>query len=218
VPLKIITSHLNKLSGPTFDDKQLLPSKELIEEEMEIQINEIRSLGEELFAEGAYLEAQKQFKAGRDLLMNLGREEEAKLFSELLSGIEGLIEEREKRLETLEQVKLEGNVAQVFELYHEIINISKKLRDLDAISMFQSELIQYFQINQFRLKDIENHRSNLEDEADSLLNKKYFELAAQIYGKCEEISQFLMKVGNEEEIANVEKFRNKKNKCLEKFS
>ncbi|MFX0036257.1 MAG: hypothetical protein ACFE9I_11535, partial [Candidatus Hermodarchaeota archaeon] len=217
VPLKIITSHLNKLSGPTFDDKQLLPNKELIEEEIEIQINEIRSLGEELFAEGAYLEAQKQFKVGRDLLMNLGREEEAKLFSELLSGIEGLLEERERRVELLEKVKNEGDSVKIFELYYDIIEISRKLRDLDGINMYESELIQFFQINKFKLIIIQKHIYELEQEADSLIKNNLFEKAAHVYEKCENFSNFLVQLGNEEEINNIRKFKIKKEECLKKI-
>ncbi|MFX0141525.1 MAG: hypothetical protein ACFFDN_48250, partial [Candidatus Hodarchaeota archaeon] len=153
----------------------------------------------------------------KDLLSKNGRNEDAELFSDLIEGIEGLIQEREKRFGLLENEKMGGESAKIFELYYDIIEISKKLRDVDAISMFQSELIQYFQMNGYKLVDIEYHRFNLEYEADSLLNNSYFELAAQIYGKCEEISQLLVKLGKEEEIANVEKFRNKKNECLEKF-
>ena len=84
--------------------------------------------------------------------------------------------------------------------------------------MFQSELIQFFQTNKFKLVVIEKYRSNLEHEADSLSNNGFFEMAAQTYGKCEEISEFLVKLEKEEEIVNVEKFKNKKNENLEKIS
>ncbi|MFX1463156.1 MAG: hypothetical protein ACFFBF_08890, partial [Promethearchaeota archaeon] len=210
IPFKIISSHLNKLSSA---ELALKAEKITDKEEIEIRINEIKSLGEQLFAEGAYLEAQKQFMAGRDLLIELGREEEAKLFSELISGIEGLIEEREKRLEILEQVKLEGNVAQVFDLYHEIIVISKKLRDPDTASFYQSELINYLQKN-INFIDLENYRSELNQKAGSLIENNIFEIAAQLYEKCEIISQLFVQLGKEEEISTIEEFKNKKEECL----
>ncbi len=174
-------------------------------------------MGEELFSEGAYLEAQKQFKLGRDLLLNLGREEEANLFSELFSGIEGLIEEREKRLEILEQIKIEGNSMQIFELHQDIIKISKKLKDPDATSFYQSELIQYFQDNNLNLIDLEKYRFELNQKAESLFNNNIFEMAAQLYEKCEKISQLLVQIGRDEDIAKIEEFRYKKNECLKKI-
>ncbi|MFW9820690.1 MAG: hypothetical protein ACFFE5_13860, partial [Candidatus Thorarchaeota archaeon] len=219
IPFKILSSHINRLSSTQFtrhaeiarhpDEIQTITD----DEQISIQINEIKNMGEELFAEGAYLEAQKQFKKGRDLLINLGREEEAKLISDLISGIEGLIEEREKRLEKLEEVKIEGNSVQVFELYYEIIAISKKLRDPDTASFYQSELINYFQHN-LNLVDLENYRYELNQKALSLIENNIFEIAAQLYEKCENISQLFVQLGKEEEIYNIQEFKHKKEDCL----
>ncbi|MHA2049845.1 MAG: DUF2341 domain-containing protein [Promethearchaeota archaeon] len=233
ISFKIITSHINKLSSSQFtlqaeeiqsiisDGKQDQPlaSKELTdEEELEKRINEIRIMGEGLFADGAYLEAQEQFKLGRDLLFNLGREEEAKLFSDLSSGIEGLIEEREKRLEILDQMKIEGNSKQIFELHQEIIKISKKLRDPDAASFYQSELIQYFQNNYLNVVDLEVYRSELNQKAKSLFNNNIFEMAAQLYEKCEIISQLFVQLGRDEDIPKIREFGSKKTECLKKIN
>jgi tetratricopeptide (TPR) repeat protein len=219
IPIKVILSHLDKIvvPDPTLDKKgvqNILIQKEesqsyekelLDKQELDINIDKIKSFGEELFKEGAYLEAIKQFQYAKDILSNHGRNEDAILFSDLVAGVEGLIEEREKRLEILEKGKIEGDSVKVFELYYDIMEISKKLRDLDAVSMFQSELIQYFQMNKFKLRDIESYKLNLEKEADSLSNNGYYEKAAQIYAKCEEISQLLVKLEKEEELANLEK-------------
>ncbi|MFX1243240.1 MAG: hypothetical protein ACFFA7_18490, partial [Promethearchaeota archaeon] len=217
IPFKIISSHINKLSSTQFTlhDEEIQTMTH--EKEIEIHINEIRQIGEELFAEGAYLEAQKQFKVGKDLLTNLGREEEAKLFSDLISGIEGLIEEREKRIEKLEKVKIEGNSGQIFELYHEIIAISKKLRDPDTASFYQSELIQFFQTNRLKLIDLQEYRINLEQKADHLFNNNQFEIAAKIYGKCEKISKLFIQLETDGEMANFEKLKNKKTDCLNRI-
>ncbi|MFX1552263.1 MAG: DUF2341 domain-containing protein, partial [Promethearchaeota archaeon] len=213
IPFKIISSHINKLSSTqvTLDSEEIQTMTD--EKEIAIQINEIKHMGEELFAEGAYLEAQKQFMLGRDLLTNLGREDEAKLFSDLISGIEGLIVEREKRLEILEKVKIEGNSVQVFEIYHEIIAISKKLRDPDTASFYQSELINYFQ-NNLNFVDLENYRYELNQKAGSLIENNIFEIAAQLFEKCENISQLFVQIGKEEEIINIQEFKRKKEDCL----
>jgi hypothetical protein len=175
-------------------------------------------LGEELFKEGAYLEALKQFQNAKELLSKQNKNGEAGLFSDLIAGIEGIIEEREKRLEILEREKMEGDSVKIFDLYYDIIEISKKLRDLDAINMFQSDLYEFFQTKKSKLGDIENYRFDLEKKAESLSNNSFFEVAAQLYGKCEDISQFLLKFEKEGEIANIEKFRNKKNENLEKIT
>ncbi|MHA2039274.1 MAG: LamG-like jellyroll fold domain-containing protein, partial [Promethearchaeota archaeon] len=223
VPLKLILAHIAKLSiqEPTTYEKEHIQSyseKIFDKADLGINIDEIKSLGEELFEEGAYLEAIKQFQNAKEILSKQGKKEDLALFSDLIAGIEGLIEEREKRIEYLEKEKIDGDSVKIFELYFDIIEISKKLRDLDAINMYQSELYQFFQPKKFKLVEIENHRFEFEKKADSLSNNGFFEMAAQIYGKCEEISQFLVKLESEEEIANVEKFRNKKNENLEKIS
>jgi hypothetical protein len=215
VPLKIISSHINKLSRAQLTLKPEEIQSITDKKEIEIRINEIKYVGEELFAEGAYLEAQEQFKLGRDLLLNLGRDEDAKLFSDLISGIEGLIEEREKRLELLEQLKIEGNSVQIFELHQEIIAISKKLRDPDTTSFYQSELINYFQ--NLNLVDLEQYRSELNQKAESSMKNNIFEIAAQLYEKCENISQLFVQLGREEEIVYIDEFRSKKEECLKKI-
>ncbi|MHA2197471.1 MAG: LamG-like jellyroll fold domain-containing protein [Promethearchaeota archaeon] len=230
--LKKISSHINKLSGIqpilkvkdlqnlSIDDKQIesLRSNELYDEKVrEINIEEIKRVGEELFAEGAYLEAQEQFKRGRDFLFNLGREEEAKLFSDLIYGIEELVEVREKRLEALEQFKIEGNAVQIFEMYQDIIEISKKLRDPDTLSFYQTEFSNYFQTNKEDLVELEKYRFELNQKADSFVDDNLFEMAAQAYENCEKISQLLAQLEREGDIDYVELFRSKKNECLKRI-
>jgi hypothetical protein len=226
ISFRIISSHINKLSSAQTSLKVEefvgLPgvSKEKLteEEELEIKITEIKNTAEDLFAEGAYLEAQKQFEQGRDLLLNLGRQEEARLFTELISGIEGLIEERDKRLEMLERLKIEGNPKQIFELYQDLIDISKKLRDPDTTSFYQFELIQYYQDNELNILELERYRFELEHKADSFFNNNMFERAAQLYGKCEKISILLVQLEREKEVSIIEEFRYKKDECLKRIS
>jgi len=229
IPLKIIILHINKISSvkPIFEKEELqekmqdkkLYKKELInEKELKNHLYEIKALGEELFNEGAYLEALKQFEQAENLLLNLGKKEEAMVYSKLVVEINTFNEEREKKLEILEQEKLDNNFINIFELYFELIEISKKLKDFDAVKMYQYELIQLFKIEKLSISNLENKRDNLEEQANSFLNKNLFQKAAQLYEKCEEISQYIVQLGRGEENSNVDKFRTKKSECLRKIS
>jgi dihydroneopterin aldolase len=80
-------------------------------------------------------------------------------------------------------------------------------------SFYQSELINYFQNNK-NLIDLENYRSELNQKADSLIENNIFEIAAQLFEKCENISQLFVQIGKEEEIFNIQEFKRKKEDCL----
>jgi len=233
IPIKMIISHINNIlsSKLIFEredsqkkkirknlDKKLHELELIDEKELENQLNEIKTLGEELLHEGAYLEAQKQFETAEKILLKLGRKNEALLFSDLTTGIKELSEEREKRLEILEHEKLEGNSMNIFNIFYDLIEISKNLRDQDAANMYLSELIQIFQADKLKLIDLRNQSLILEEQANSLKNSNLFEKAAKVYEKCEKISHFLVQLGSEEEKTSVEKFRNKKNECIENIS
>ncbi|MFX1455670.1 MAG: DUF2341 domain-containing protein [Promethearchaeota archaeon] len=221
ISFKTILSHIDKLSSisSAFQAVDVQGIKKLPDEkEIETRVNEIKNLGEELFNEGAYLEAHKQFKLGKDFLMNLGREEDAKIFSDLIAGIEGLIEERDKRLEYLDQLKRDGESVQIFDLYQDLSDISQKLRDPDSASFYQFELIDYFQKNSLELVNLENYRNELNQRAESSFSNGLFKAAATLFDKCERISQLFVQLEREEEIAKLEEFRDKKNECLNKIN
>ncbi|MFW9824428.1 MAG: hypothetical protein ACFFE4_15900, partial [Candidatus Thorarchaeota archaeon] len=227
VPFKAIISHIEQISkSQVFQDteikttqqEELEPEEIPDEQKMDKKINEYKNLGEELFSEGAYLEAQKEFMLARDLLLQLGRDEETKLLSELITGIDNLLEERDKRLELLENTKIAGDAVKIYENYHDVIEISKKLRDTDGVSMYKSELIEYFQLNGPKIKDLEEHRAYLEQYTELLLSNNEFKKAAQLYEKCENISQLFVQLDMDDEVANIEKFRVKKNDCLKRIS
>jgi hypothetical protein len=212
VLFKVILAHIAKISS-----QESTPYQDVDKEDLRINIDEIKSLGEELFKEGAYLEAIKQFENAKQILSKQGKKEDVALFSDLIAGIEGLIEEREKRLELLEKEKIDGDSIKIFELYYEIIAISKKLRDPDAASFYQAELINYFQKNNLNIIDLENYRFELNQKAESLINNNIFEIAAQLYEKCEIISQLFVQLEKEGEVVNIEKFRYKKEECMKKI-
>ncbi|MEJ2293547.1 MAG: hypothetical protein P8Y23_02125 [Candidatus Lokiarchaeota archaeon] len=231
IPLKVVISHIDRISklNPTSGKTKVPKKKDRIEnssiknqsideEILKNRIEKIRDFGKELFAEGAYLEAQKQYEFAEKVLLRLGREEEALKFSNLKISIKELTEEREKKLELLEEVKVGKNSIQIFELYNDLIEISLRLKDDDTAEMYKSELVQIFQTDKVKLKDLEYHRFKFYQKANSLLEDESFEKSAEIYGKCENISLFLIELGRINEAVNVEKFRYKINECLKKAS
>jgi tetratricopeptide (TPR) repeat protein len=233
IPIKGILSHIDKISkseltsakssAPKKKEKKQSESpsdtKLSIDEEMlKNRIDKIKAFGKELFAEGAYLEAQKQFEFAEKILLRLGRKEEALEFSGLKINIKELAEQRDKKLELLEVEKTGKNSISIFELYNDLIELSSRLKDVDMASMYQSELIQIFQTDEARLKDLEYQRFKLYKEANLLMDEKVFEKSAEIYEKCENISLFLVELGSLNETINVEKFRYMINECLTKAS
>jgi len=223
IPLKMIINHINKISSEETilekgeqekkTDDKILPKKEL-----ENRLTEIKSLGEELFEEGAYLEAQKQFEQAEELLLKLGNNEEATYYSKFILKIDELNEEREKKLELLEQEKLENNAINIVDLYFDIIGIAKVLKDLDSIEMYESDLIQLHESGILSISDFEHRRDKLEEEAYLMLNQQHFQKAAKYFENCEEVSQVIVKLGRVEENIILEKFRMKRNECIKKES
>jgi len=233
IPLKIILSHIDNLLDSSQSSekitiqkvkkqkvsKKTIPQKESInDEELMARINKIKTYGEKLFTEGAYLEAQKQFEFAEKILLKLGKKEEALLFSDLTVGIKELREERDKKLEIIEKEKLGNDSLKIFEIYYDLIELSKKLKDYDSANIYLSELTQFYQTDQIKLRDLEYQRFNLYKQANSLIEEKVFEKSAELYEKCENISQFLVQIGRENEKNNVNKFREKIKDCLNKAS
>ena len=232
IPLKLILSHIAEISSsiPISDGEEIqdliiqksniedINREELLQERALLpNIEEIKNLGEDLFNEGAYLEAVKQFEHARDILRNQGKEEEATLFLELIDGIKGLIKEREMRIEALEVEKVNGNSIKIFELYQDVIEISKNLRDFDAVNMFKSEMMDFFDANKLKVIELQKHRNNLELEAEISASNSQIEKAIKEFEICERISELLMNY-NKNEIINVEKFKDKKLDLLKKLN
>lgn len=143
ISLKSIISHINKISNvkPFFkreeqeekSEDKIISKKETIEErELTNRLNVIKALGEELFDEGAYLEAQKQFKEIEELFLKLGNSKEAALYSKMIIEIDKLNKERETKLELLEQENLEERPTNIIALYIDLIDIAKRLNDSDT--------------------------------------------------------------------------------------
>ncbi|MFX1234696.1 MAG: hypothetical protein ACFFBY_09050, partial [Promethearchaeota archaeon] len=221
IPLKHILPHINKISIPKkveiIEDKMEIEprktgeTKDLADlDQIELDLMEIKALGEELFNEGAYLEARKQFELAKNMLLDSGRIEDAKLFSDLIEGIRELIDKRENLLKILERAKVEGNVVKLFEIYYDLTLISKKLRDSDALHMFQLEFIQIFQNDNLKLIELEDYRIILEEQIKLFLVENNTEKVIESYEKCEIITELLVQLGKEEEKINLDRYRNKK--------
>ncbi|MFW9950330.1 MAG: hypothetical protein ACFFKA_09445, partial [Candidatus Thorarchaeota archaeon] len=233
IPLKVVISHITKISTleSTSAKKNVEKKKDkkksgksnnmsvsVNEEMLKTRIDRIRAFGNELLAEGAYLEAQKQFEFAEKVLIRMGRKEEALEFSNLKVSIKELAEEREKKLEQLELEKLGVNSLVIFDLYNDVIELSQRLKDVDVADIYQSELIEEFQSNEQKLKDLEYQRFKLYQQANSFMMNKMFEKAVEIYEQCKKVSQFLVKLGRVNENKNIEKFDNLINDCLKKAS
>ena len=228
IQLKVIISHINKLSTakPTFGkeehrkikDNQLPIQKEpLHEEELENRLDEFKNLGEELFNEGAYLEAQKQYESAQELLLKLDRKDEALFYSKLVNNIKTLIEDREIKLELLDKEREANNFIEVMDIYVDVIQISKRLKDLDMLLMYRAELIQILKDGKVKISDIEHKRNKLEEQANNHLEQELFEEAARLYKYCEEISYILLQFDRVEENYNIDKFKDKINEVLKKI-
>lgn len=230
IPLKLIISHVNKILSSDFDSikkerpkkksKKIIEKQNLsIDEEMlKNRIDRIKKFGDELFAEGAYLEAQKQFEFAEKVLLRMGKKDIALEFSNLRISIKHLAEEREKKLELLEIEKLGKDSLAIFELYNDLIELSLRLKDVEIADIYQSELIQLFQADEKNLKNLEYQRFKLYKQANSYMEAKTYEKSAELYEKCEKISEFLVKLGKDKEIKNVEEFRERIKECLKRAS
>lgn len=233
IPLKIILSHIDNISDSSQSSEKIaiqkvkkqkenyneFPQKESIDDkELMARINKIKICGENLFNEGAYLEAQSEFETAEKILLKLGKKEEASLFSELIIEIKELSEDRDKKLETLEEAKLENDSLKIFEIYYDLIELSKKLKDYDSASMYLFELTQFYQTDQIMLRGLKSQRFNLCIQANLLIEKKKYKKSAGIFELCEKISQFLVQIDKENGKDKTEKFKTIIKECLNKAS
>ena len=97
-----------------------------------------------------------------------------------------------------------------------MIDIAKRLKDFDGIEMYHSELKQLYDDGILTISDFIQQRDKIEDDANLFLNQFNYQKAADRYENCEDITHFLIKLGREEEMINIEKFRKKKNESIRK--
>ncbi len=228
VSLKVIISHINKISTveSTFEkeehkkilDDQLTYKKETLnEKELENRLDEFKTLGEELFNEGAYLEALNQFEIAEELLLKFDKKDDAIYYSKLIANIKSLSDEREIKSEDLESEKEKKNFIKVMDIYIDLIQISKKLKDFDMLKFYHFELNQLLKDGNLKISDLEHKRTKLEERANTSLDQNLFEEAAKFYESCEEISHILLQFDRVEENYNIDKFREKINEVLKKI-
>jgi hypothetical protein len=229
IPLKVIITHINNISpsSKTVSEKdkfkkviddQPTDKEELIEEtDIEKKIDEIKLLGEELFDEGAYIEAQKQFELVEQHLIKIGKTDEAAYYSNLTADIKRMSKEHEVKLENLEYEKINNNFLKVMEIYIDLIKIIKKLKDLDTLKMYQLDLIQLVKDGNLKVSDLEDNRTRSEEQANIYLEQNIFKEAVNLYENCEEISQILLQLDRVEENYNIDKFKEKIKQLLKKI-
>ncbi len=221
IPLKMILTHINKISASSKYVSEKDKYKEIFYEEptdkeeliekpdLEKQLDEIKLLGEELFDEGAYIEAQKQFELAEQHLIKIGKKDEAAYYTNLVAEIKRLSKEHEIKLENLEYEKSSNNFLRVMEIYIDLIKIIKNLKDVDTSKMYQHELIQIVEDGNLKISDLEDKRNKLEEQAKYYFDQNLFKEAVKLYENCEEISHILLQLGRVEENYNIDKFKEK---------
>ena len=116
----------------------------------------------------------------------------------------------------MDTAKIEGNSIKIFELYQEVIEISDKLKDFDAINMYKSEMTDFFNANKIKLIELQKYEFKLEEQAELSIEAAQYEKAIQKLEKCGQISELLMNF-SKNEMNNVERFKNKKLELLQKL-
>lgn len=145
-PLRIIPSHINQISSSPIAPAPDSRIKEIYEKLdaaiLESQVNEIQELGDELIAEGAYLKVINYFNQAATTFLRNGFFKEARTFTNKVMEIRHLILERDQKLNLLAKEKSANHLMNLPILYRAIIEISRKLNDLEGIQFYQSELTQ----------------------------------------------------------------------------
>jgi tetratricopeptide (TPR) repeat protein len=225
IPFKTIFSHINRISSSEqIFEKDKFTQKLAAEKikkaplqlesmdklELEQKLDEIQTFGEELYSEGAYFEALKQYKVTEKILAILGRHEEAFIYSDLITEINKNLEVREKTLNVLKEEVIKGDFMRIFNVYYVLIEISKKLNDYNSIDKYQSELIEIFHEKKNSTAELELKKSIFEENARTFYEQKDYEKATKFYKQCERFSHFLFQLGKQKELSNVKKFRTKR--------
>jgi hypothetical protein len=197
IPLKLIISHVNKIarSRPIFEKnlpKNFMITEELEEkvqnEDVELHIDKILMIGEELFANGAYLEVINHFDQAAATFQREGYEIEAHIFCKKANEIRSLVSERAGKLTLLEHAKLCKNLTNIVALYKDIIEISEKLNDSDGLNMYKLELDQiWINNNNLQQKIGEQKSEILKNREDTRVNEINLPTAFNFYG---ELKQF----------------------------
>ncbi|NVM55521.1 MAG: hypothetical protein HWN66_17570 [Candidatus Helarchaeota archaeon] len=200
IPLKIIFSHVNQiLNSQSIGDKRAIQKQSIIEENdenladnvIQNQVNVIQRLGDDLLADGAYIEAINHFNRAASTFLKNGFTKEASIFSNRSGVLKQLIRNRAEKLGLLEREKNGGNFKNITVLYNQIIGISSELYDFDAVAMYQSELNQLQIKNseresgKLRLKEIKSKQQFFNERASMKGKKLKSSKAANFYRKIQ---------------------------------
>lgn len=219
IPLKLIISHVNKItkSRPIFEKNP--PKDFVIPEEFEekaengnvnLHIDKILMIGEELFASGAYLEVINHFDQAAASFQREGYEIESHIFYKKANEIRSLVAERAGKLTLLEHAKLCKNWENASTLYREIIEISEKLNDSDGLNVYQAELNQ-MEINRNQQQMMNKQNSEILKNRENIPEKEINLLPSfNFYGELKQFAlrDLVLKRNNLEENAKrLEKMR-----------
>jgi hypothetical protein len=183
--------------------------------EFQNQLKKLKDIGRKLMEDGDFTQALTLFKETSDLLLEEGRKREAVYFSLQFNKLRGLLIERKEKIDELREARSKNNQINVLRLFPDIIDLSKRLKDDEALRRYESEFMDFkenFDINEGNLL---SERTKLAKKAAILEKQELFKDAAVLYQKAEKISSVL-NIMNYENGSNVKKFKNKKEDCRKK--
>lgn len=205
-------------ASQTEEIENLEVDEKLLEESLDTEILEIKKLGGELFAKGAYLQVFEHFKNAAGFLFSIEKNKEASIFLKKANQIKELIDKRNLLLRELEECKNKNNfILEILDHYEDVIEISIFLNDIEGIKKYTDELNEYYKINNINLRELELKIPILEEKAIRLESEYLFGAASDQYKECIKILNLLTRLGMKDENNNIEKFRTREKECLKRF-
>ncbi len=208
ISLKLIIGHINDIPGPLIDGVESEQSPEekvekgeeegLLVDTVRIQMElfEIQQKGEELYAEGNPLIAQKYYLMTADLLHKLGRTDEAQIYSELAAEILQTNEIIQQLSSELVRMKGQNDHERELVTRIELIALSKKINERSGVEKYQSEILSLINKNQVEFAQLEQAMQAITEKANQLENLHQPDEAKKLRKKTEIISAILVRGRN----------------------
>lgn len=253
IPLRIIRNHAQKISKfqPPIEEQnkriQVFLKKfdeKLPKTVIRIQVDEIRQLARDLFAEGAYLEVINHYNQAAFTLLKFGFPDEALSFSNDAKVLQQLVEARKMKIEVLAGALEHRDIPMIQTIYEDLIELSQKLNDISAVDRYQSQLERLQQSNydlqvlnpvqgtgwlpvfdeekdlissnDFKIDQLKQMQLTIDQRAHEMEGRTLLKAAAYLYKHCKQISSQLVEMGLEFEGANVDRYQREQDRCAKK--
>ncbi|MBD3228349.1 MAG: hypothetical protein GF329_09190 [Candidatus Lokiarchaeota archaeon] len=204
-----------KAENKLFEQLNGIISKNDEIEEFQTQLKKLKDIGRKLMDDGDFTQALTLFKETSDFLLEEGRKREAVYFSLQFNKLRGLLIERKEKIDELREARSKNNQIEILRLFPTIINLSKQLKDDEAVNRYESEFIDFKENININRKNLLAERIKLAKKAIILEKQGLFKDAAILYQKAEKISSVLSIMGYEND-SNITKFKKKKEDCRKK--